>query len=145
MKKIIVIASAVIMMTLLLAACGNSGKATPDSATPDSAVSSTEKETTKVIETTSQGGSIEKDKEGNVIEKDKDGTIVSVKDKDGKTIEITEYITTHTYIVDGGSSDTSSAASGSDKHGESEKEDKPAEKETIPEDFPREEYELPII
>ena len=72
MKKIIVIASAVLMMALLLAACGNSGKATPDSATPDSAVSSTEKETTKVIETTAHGGTVEKDKEGNVIEKDKD-------------------------------------------------------------------------
>ena len=157
MKKIFIIALAVLMIGVLLAGCGNKNTATPDSAATESTVSPTEKETTKVIETTSDGGTIEQDKEGNVIEKDKNGEIVSVKDKDGKVIQITEYITTHTYVIDGssdsGSDDSGSASggssSGSDKQDQPEKKDEPEKKDSpaAAEDSPieQDEYELPII
>lgn len=157
MKKAFAIVLSVLMMTLLLVGCGDKEAATPDSATPDSSsVSSKITETTKVIETTSEGGTVEQDKEGNVIEKDKSGEIVSVKDKDGKVIEITEYITTHTYVIEGsgdssdsGSSDSGASSKSSDSGSQSSsktdagsKEDSP--KATIPpEDM--DEYELPII
>ena len=89
MKKAFVMVLSVLMMTLLLAGCGNKNNAaTPDSTAADGSVSSRITETAKVLETTSEGGTVEQDKEGNVIEKDKNGEIVSVKDKDGKTQDL---------------------------------------------------------
>ena len=158
MKKAFIIALSVLMMTLLLAGCGKKETATSDSATPDSSVSSKITETTKVIETTTEGGTVEQDKEGNVIEKDKSGEIVSVKDEDGKIIEITEYITAHTYVVEGSGDDDSSDSDSSDSSSSSRSSDSGSQsssktEEGSKEDAPKptiaeedmDEYELPIL
>jgi len=159
MKKAFVIVLSVLMMAVLLVGCGDKNDvATPDSATPDSSVSSKITETTKVIETTTEGGTVEQDKEGNVIEKDKSGEIVSVKDEDGKIIEITEYITTHTYVVDGSGDDDSSDSDSSDSGSSSRSSDSGSQsssktEEGSKEDAPKptigeedmDEYELPIL
>lgn len=115
MKKIIAILAAVLMLTAALAACGNDEKATPDSATKDSAAVTEavmEAETTRVLETTAEGNTVEEDAEGNVLEISKDGELVSVKDKNGSAIEVTEYITTH-YIVTSSGTVIGSEKSGS--------------------------------
>lgn len=143
MKKAFVMVLSVLMMTLLLAGCGNKNDAaTPDSTAADGSVSSRITETAKVLETTSEDGTVEQDKEGNVIEKDKNGEIVSVKDKDGKTIEITEYINAHNYEADGGSGSDKSGEKDSGKQDKGESSDS-TEKETISVEL--EEYELPIV
>ena len=102
MKKIIAILAAVLMLTAVLTACGEKkDDATPDSATVDSAAAGSteavEPEQLKLVETTDDG-TVEEDKEGNVLTIDKDKEIVSVKDKDGNTVSVTEYITTH-YVI----------------------------------------------
>lgn len=119
MKRIKFISAAlgiVLMMAMLFTACGEDIEKT-------SSTEGTERpaETTVVLETTAQGGTVEQDAEGNTITKDSDGTVVSVVDKNGQPIEVAEYITTHSYINGIGSSDNmaevsdnKSTASGSD-------------------------------
>lgn len=114
MKRVLAIILSVMMLTVLLAACGEKDKSTADSATPDQSASTEVKtaETTKVIETTAEGGMIEEDAEGNVVEKDKDSKIVSVTDKSGNPVTVTEYITTHHITVYGEPDNSDSDSSG---------------------------------
>ena len=90
-KNVIVLILALVF-ALTLVACGENEK----TATPDE--STTVQETTVVIETTAEGGTIEKDSEGNTITKDENGKVVSVEDKDGNPVDVVEYVTTHTWI-----------------------------------------------
>ena len=88
-----------LMAALLLSACGeneSTGKSADDNA--DTA------ETTVVLETTSEGGTVEEDAEGNRITKDKEGKIISVVDKNGNPIDLDEYLTTHSWAESNGSS-----------------------------------------
>lgn len=107
MKRALVIFIAALMMTGVFCACNNNEQ-TKSTATADSA------ETTVVLETTAQGGTIEKDSEDNIITKDENGKVVKVEDKNGKTIEVSEYLTTHSWVENssssGGGSKSSSAA-----------------------------------
>lgn len=94
-----------LIFSCLLSACGEKpSDVAADDASADSAVV---KETTVVLETTADGDSIELDSEGNKITKDKNGEIISVVDKNGKTIEVTEYITTHHWIIESNDADSS--------------------------------------
>ena len=91
-----------VFVILLLSACGEDNRSLSESkasTTEPSKVEATAiSETTAVLETTADGGTIEKDSEGNKITKDSDGRVVAVEDKNGNSIEITEYITTHSWI-----------------------------------------------
>ena len=130
-KYLALILAALMILSVLLTACGeDSSDALKDGkkANETTTVSETTavSETTVVLETTSEGGTVEKDSEGNKITKDKDGNITHVEDKEGNTIEITEYITTHTWIVtslsentdsDDGSAKSGNAGSSSDSSG----------------------------
>lgn len=108
-----------VMIIMLLSACGEKkSEATADEAKPA--------ETTVVLETTSDGGTIEQDSEGNKIAKDEKGNILSVEDKYGKPIDVEEYITTHTWGLNDdstGSSGGSGKASGSGGSGSSDRSD----------------------
>lgn len=164
MKKILAAIAAVCTIAAALSACGSEEKTVPDSTEPTVAVSPTASpETTAVIETTADGGTLELDGEGNTLAIDKSGTIVSVTDKNGQPVTVTEYITTHYMITSGGevvgtpekvpdggkASDSASSKADSQSAASSEAgasassaegQDEPQE-ETIPLD----EYELPII
>lgn len=166
MKKIITVVAAVLMLTGTLAACGKNQEkqATPDS-TEKATVAATSAETVKPTQKATEGNTAETDSEGNTIEKDKDGTIISVKDKNGEVIEITEYITTHHYTItnEGDSGDNSAPAEkdqesdskGSSSKAESKAEDKSASSAAEKDEEPtsreviipdgQDEYELPII
>lgn len=112
MKNRLLIGLLVVLMALscMLSACGeNSDKSTDNGANPDSAVY----ETTVVLETTSDGGTIEQDSEGNQITKDDKGKVTSVKDKNGNNIDVTEYLTTHSWVEDNGSVSNNSSGSSS--------------------------------
>lgn len=118
MKRIIAILAAVLMLTAVLTACGEEKtEATPDSATADTAtkdsVNAVEPEKLKLIETT-EDGTKEEDKEGNVLTINKDDEIVSIKDKDGNEVSVTEYVATHYISTSGGTTyGEPEAASGS--------------------------------
>ena len=95
-----------IICSILFTACGEQeSESTKDESTPD--------ETTVVLETTSDGGTIEQDSEGNKITKDENGKVVSVEDKDGNPVNVTEYLTTHTWVESNGGSGGSGGSSGS--------------------------------
>lgn len=114
--KHLMFVSLFVMMIMLLSACGDKkSEATADEAKPV--------ETTVVLETTSDGGTIEQDSEGNKITKDEKGNILSVDDKDGKPIDVEEYITTHTWVVNdnsAGSAEKSDGSSGENSSGHSD-------------------------
>ena len=113
MKNIllIIMTAVLIVLSCVFTACGgNSDKSTADSATSDSAKVS---ETTVVLETTGDGGTIEQDSEGNKIKKDENGKVVSVEDKNGSPVDVTEYLTTHKWVESNGDSGGSGSSSGS--------------------------------
>nr|WP_316624246.1 hypothetical protein [uncultured Ruminococcus sp.] len=115
MKRLFFCLLAVLILTsCFLSACGNKNTgSTPD----QSAIS----ETTVVLETTSEGGTVEQDPEGNKITKDKEGKVTHVEDKTGKTIEVTDYLATHAWVeADGSSVDGSVSSSGSSSGGSSD-------------------------
>lgn len=120
------------MIAVLFSACGEkSGEAPPDV--------SVITETTVVLETTADGGTIEQDSEGNKITKDKDGKVIAVEDKDGNPIEVTEYLKTHSWVEgnsggSGGSGNggTSSAPDSTNADGELIEGDIPVIIATIP-------------
>lgn len=86
--------------SILFTACGKKkSESTKDEATHG--------ETTVVLETTGNGGTIEQDAEGNKITKDEKGNVLSVEDKDGKPVDVERYISTHTWVVNNDSSGTS--------------------------------------
>ena len=104
---------AILMIAALFSACGEKQNA----ASPDEAAIT---ETTVVLETTADGGTIEQDSEGNKITKDENGKVVSVEDKDGNPIDVTEYLTTHTWVeLNGDSSGGSNGSDSSDGSGDS--------------------------
>ena len=73
--------------------------------------SAVEQETTKVLETTTDGGTVEEDKDGNILEKDKDGEIVSVKDSSGNSVDVEQYKAEHPAFS--GKTDNTSSSNGS--------------------------------
>lgn len=174
MKKLIAILAVILLFTVVLTACGkkDKDKTAGDAATIDSATSSSASgdaksatelplATTAVTETTAKGGTIEKDQEGNVIEIDSSGEIVTIKNADGESVDIPEYLDRHYFVASSGktygnasmngdqsgkSSSQSGASSKSyDKGSASSKEEKdsPTEAEIPP--YVTEEYELPIL
>ena len=107
-KYLAVLLSLLIVSAILLTACGEKASdATKDESAPG--------ETTVVLETTDNGGTIELDSESNKITKDSKGNVISVEDKDGNPINVEEYIETHSWIINTGSSGGSgiSGSSGS--------------------------------
>ena len=108
-KLMALLIAAALVVSVWLAACGENGDATKDEAPiGDTPVV---KETTVVLETTADGGTVEQDAEGNKITKDKDGKVIRVEDKSGNELDVTEYLTTHSW-VEGSGSDTSDASGG---------------------------------
>lgn len=102
MKKIIAIAVSVFLAVTIFTACGNNNSNKEKSDTS---------ETLKLVETTPDGGTVEKDSESNIVTKDKNGKITSVKDKNGKKVDVDEYIKTHGSSVNKSSAKTSSDSS----------------------------------
>lgn len=95
-----------IICSILFTACGEKeNESTKDESAPG--------ETTVVLETTSNGGTIEQDSESNKITKDENGKVVSVEDKNGNSIDVTEYLTTHTWVESNSNSSGGSGSSGS--------------------------------
>lgn len=70
-------------------------------------------ETTFVIETTADGGTIEMDSEGNQLTKDNEGNILAVQDKSGNSIDVQTYITEHYQTIDSDSANDNSSQNGS--------------------------------
>ena len=109
-KTLIALLTSAILLSVMLCACGDKQKNSSEdsSGSTESAVT----ETTVVLETTAEGGTVEQDSEGNKITKDKDGIVIAVEDKDGNPIEVTQYVTTHSWVEktgksSGGSTDPS--------------------------------------
>ena len=166
MKRAIALLTAALLLVGALAACGNKNdqKATEAATTAATEASkTTATEAANIIETTAEGGTVEKTADNFTGEKDKNGEIVSVKDSSGNSVPVQEYIEEHTSGNNSGntsnntsskSSDnsgnqgTSSQPSSSSKPQDSSKSDQEVE-ETIPQiiiELPdTEEYELPII
>nr|WP_316624252.1 lipoprotein [uncultured Ruminococcus sp.] len=118
MKRMIIAFLAVLILSsCVLSACGgNKTDSTPDQASVDQKVIS---ETTVILETTAEGGTVEQDKEGNKITKDKEGKILSIEDKNGNPIDVAEYLTTHTLAENSVISDGSDNTADSGKSGKS--------------------------
>ena len=91
MKRFLIFLISVLIIAVLAAGCSCGGSKNSSSNKTSSAVS----ETTKVLETTADGGTVEEDPEGNVITKDKNGEITSVKDKEGNDVNVDEYKNSH--------------------------------------------------
>lgn len=113
-RKILLPVILCILMTsvLLLVSCGDNSKAGSDETATSSGELSSEaafSETTAVIETTPDGGTVEQDSEGNKITKNNEGKITKVEDKNGNQISITQYLTTHTWVENTGANDSGSA------------------------------------
>ena len=99
-KMLPILLCVLLIGSILFTACGKKkSESTKDEAAPG--------ETTVVLETTSDGGTIEQDAEGNKITKDEKGNVLSVEDKDGKPVDVERYISTHTWVVNNDSSGTS--------------------------------------
>ena len=114
MKRALFVLIVMILVSVVLTACGDkSTGSTNDESAPA--------ETTFVLETTAQGGTIEQDSEGNQITKDNEGKVVSVKDKNGNDVNVTEYLETHSWVEgsDSGNNNGSGADSVSGKSGSS--------------------------
>lgn len=112
MNRIIAIAVSFLIAVSIFSGCGSASDNKPAETKSESAVSnSSTKETNKVIETTPDGGTVEEDADGNIVTKDKDGKIKSVKDKNGKKVDVGEYIKTHGSSVNKSSAKTSSDSS----------------------------------
>ena len=111
--KIISILLCLLLLCLILfTACGEKeNEAAKDESVPD--------ETTVVLETTNDGGTIEKDSEGNKITKDDKGNVVSVEDKDGTPVDVEKYITTHSWIIVSDATVASNSSGKSDDSGSS--------------------------
>lgn len=109
--KILPILLCVLLIVLILfTACGKKkSESTKDESVPG--------ETTVVLETTGDGGTIEQDAEGNRITKDEKGNILSVEDKDGKLVDVERYISSHSWVV---SDDSSGTSGGSGKSADSD-------------------------
>lgn len=117
MKRIITAAVLVLFVIAVFAGCGCASNNSPKS----SKASSKTAETFKVIETTSDGGTVEQDSDGNTITKDKEGNIKSVKDKNGKALDAGKYIKSHPSVKSGTSSSKSSASKSTEKNNKSKK------------------------
>lgn len=102
----ILLAAAVMIAVLLFSACGDTQTGVTPDETSDTA------ETTVVLETTVDGGTVEQDAEGNKITKDKDGKVTAVEDKTGHSIDVVEYVTTHSWVETSGSAGSGNAGSG---------------------------------
>lgn len=90
-SKHLIIISLLILMIMVFSACGeNRSDSTKDEAKLY--------ETTVVLETTSDGGTVEQDTEGNKITRNQDGHVIKVEDKDGNLIDVTEYLKSHARI-----------------------------------------------
>ena len=86
MKKRLIILLVLMMTALLLVACGENKADEKDDGDKTS-------ETTAVLETTADGGTVEQDAEGNIVTKGADGKVVYVEDKDGNPVDVNEYVT----------------------------------------------------
>ena len=145
MKRIVFCLLAVlILMSCILSACGNKNTgSSPDQASPDQSAIS---ETTVVLETTSEGGTVEKDPEGNKITKDKEGKLTHVEDKTGKTIEVTEYLAAHAWVENPASSGKENAGSGnSGSSGGSSDPDKKGDSKSSVSESDSVEEEIPVV
>ena len=139
MKKIgiVFLAAVIIGLFCALSACGEDKKEDNKETAATVRKTSAMQETTVVLETTSEGGTVEQDSEGNKITRDNNGEIIAVEDKNGNRIEITEYITTHQWITDSdspGSSSIESDGTSSDSGEEGVEDEIPVIIASIPED-----------
>lgn len=109
-QKILAIFVGSMILIALLSACGED-KSTASDDKKSGEEATTAVETVAVLETTADGGAIEQDSEGNKIIRDNTGKIIEIKDKDDNPVDITVYLSTHTWIEDpaaaGGNSDPS--------------------------------------
>ncbi len=154
MKKRLVLILAALMLSVLLAACGEDKKqdATEAASAPTSATEAVNPTVAATTAATSASGNTAQTADGDTAEKDKDGEIVSITDQDGNAGSVEEYGEQHTADSDAPQNDSSH----SKPSGDSETpQDKPAtsSKSDHEEDAPQiivdisgeDEYELPII
>ena len=124
LKNIVPIFAALLIMIGVLSACGEEKKEETSSKT-DSQVTTTvstseiPKETTVVLETTPDGGTVEKDSEGNKITKAPDGTVIAVEDENGTPVDVEEYVSTHSWVQGSNSGSGTSSQNGSGNSGDS--------------------------
>lgn len=119
LKYIVPLFTALFVVMGIFSGCGDDnkeaakGETASQTETQLTTSDATPKETTVVLETTPEGGTIEKDPEENKITKDKDGNVISVEDKNGNPVDVEEYVSTHSWVQGSGSGKASSGASGS--------------------------------
>ena len=139
MKKwLLILAAAVITLSCILCACGDDkkdAKSEPESKNA-AEVTSASDETTVVLETTSEGDTVEKDSDGNKITRDKTGDIVAVEDKNGNPVEVTEYLTTHSWVERKENSQADSDKSESGQKDNGEKKPSDVQKEDVEGEIP---------
>ena len=97
MKKLLILMLSLLMAVLMLVACGKNKAEEKDDDEKTS-------ETTAVLETTADGGTVEQDAEGNIVTKGADGKVIHVEDKDGNSVDVSEYVQTHSWIEQSGDS-----------------------------------------
>lgn len=114
MKRYLLLAATIMMMlSILLTACRGTDTDSSDNANAA--------ETTAVLETTADGGTIEQDADGNVITKDSTGVVIAVEDKNGVSLDVSEYLSTHSTIQ--GNTPSGGSSAGDSKSGGSSKKD----------------------
>lgn len=112
LSKLLMLAFSVFLIIALLVACG---KNSPEPVSGASELNSSSiQETTVLIETTPDGGTVEQDSEGNIITKDSSGKVTKVEDKNGNAVDVNNYLSDHPWVsAPKNSGDTSSKGNGS--------------------------------
>lgn len=115
------IIAAVFALSFILTACGEDKKEDTSGNESKSDETTVAAETTAILETTSEGGTVEQDPDGNIVTKDKNGKVTEVEDKNGNPITVTEYLTTHSWVENspaGSGGKSSDGGSGSVSEGD---------------------------
>ena len=110
-RLFIALTAALLIICFALSACGEDKPAATETPTAQQS-SDASAETTEVLETTADGGTVERDSEGNRITKDSDGGIVSVEDKSGASVDVNDYVASHPGTVPSLTGNTQSGSSG---------------------------------
>ena len=137
-RLLIALTVALLIVCFALSACGEDKKdanSETESKNPTE-ITAASGETTVVLETTSDGGTVEQDSEGNKITIDKDGSVTSVEDRNGDPIDVADYLTTHKQAQQEGNTKSDSGKSNIGQEASEDKTPSDVQDDEIEDDIP---------